>query len=417
MIWLLGGYMWLFVHRPFEVWPWLGELHIERVYMLFTILYWVITVEKRWIYNRLNAAFGLFWIVLLASWLLSPYCSQGSATVEDYFKVAMFYVLVITSVRDERDLKCLVAMYAVAVGLYMAPSLREYGCGRVTWTMGTYRMIGVDSTYNDPNTFAATIVYSLTIAWPLWQARVKKWHGWALLAYVALGVICVLLTGSRMGFVGLCSLALIAVLMSRHRWAIVMLLAFAVPLAWSLLPADRQDRYLTLIDPAYGPANARESAESRWRGWHDGVRLWKQNPLLGVGPGVFGLARGYALQSHHLYGQVLGEMGTLGAVAFGMVVLGFFANYRDMRRICRWQPELQDTFTSRLIQSVTVAVILLLLMGLAGHSLYRYTWLWFGAFQAIGLHCLLRHNEELLESASQPVMGVFESLPGEYDVA
>ncbi len=24
MIWLLGGYMWLFIHRPFEVWPWLG---------------------------------------------------------------------------------------------------------------------------------------------------------------------------------------------------------------------------------------------------------------------------------------------------------------------------------------------------------------------------------------------------------
>ena len=24
MIYLLIGYMWLFVHRPFEVWPWLG---------------------------------------------------------------------------------------------------------------------------------------------------------------------------------------------------------------------------------------------------------------------------------------------------------------------------------------------------------------------------------------------------------
>ena len=21
MIWLLGGYLWLYVHRPFEVWP------------------------------------------------------------------------------------------------------------------------------------------------------------------------------------------------------------------------------------------------------------------------------------------------------------------------------------------------------------------------------------------------------------
>ena len=41
MIWLLGGYMWLFIHRPFKVWPWLGELRVERVYMLVTIFYWL----------------------------------------------------------------------------------------------------------------------------------------------------------------------------------------------------------------------------------------------------------------------------------------------------------------------------------------------------------------------------------------
>ena len=34
MRWLLIGYMFLFIDRPFEVWPWLGDLHIERLYML-----------------------------------------------------------------------------------------------------------------------------------------------------------------------------------------------------------------------------------------------------------------------------------------------------------------------------------------------------------------------------------------------
>ena len=28
MIWLLGGYMWLFVHRPFEIWPVLRQLDL-----------------------------------------------------------------------------------------------------------------------------------------------------------------------------------------------------------------------------------------------------------------------------------------------------------------------------------------------------------------------------------------------------
>ena len=32
------------------------------------------------------------------------------------------------------------------------------------------------------------------------------------------------------------------------------------------------------------------------------------------------------------------------------------------------------------------AVVLLLFMGLGGHNLFRYNWLWFGAFQLIALH-------------------------------
>jgi hypothetical protein len=42
MRWLLIGYMLLFIHRPFEVWPWLGDLHIERIYMLLTIAAWAV---------------------------------------------------------------------------------------------------------------------------------------------------------------------------------------------------------------------------------------------------------------------------------------------------------------------------------------------------------------------------------------
>ena len=30
MIYWLGGYMWLFIHRPFEVWPALGALQVEQ---------------------------------------------------------------------------------------------------------------------------------------------------------------------------------------------------------------------------------------------------------------------------------------------------------------------------------------------------------------------------------------------------
>jgi hypothetical protein len=49
---------------------------------------------------------------------------------------------------------------------------------------------------------------------------------------------------------------------------------------------------------------------------------------------------------------------------------------------------------------VNLTVLLLLLMGLGGHNLYRYTWLWFGAFQAIALDCMRRSAPETAEETT-----------------
>ena len=78
MVWLLGGYMWLFIHRPFEVWPVLGSMQIERGYMLAMIVYWAIAVDKEWTQNRLNLAFLAFGIVMAAAWVFSRHGDLGA---------------------------------------------------------------------------------------------------------------------------------------------------------------------------------------------------------------------------------------------------------------------------------------------------------------------------------------------------
>src|SRR4051812_41773534 len=98
MLYLLIGYMFLFIHRPFEVWPWLGTLHIERVYMISTLLYWAfLQRDKVWVSNRLQYAFAFFWTVFLLAWLLSPFNTpHQQETVESYLKVIVFYLLVLS---------------------------------------------------------------------------------------------------------------------------------------------------------------------------------------------------------------------------------------------------------------------------------------------------------------------------------
>jgi O-antigen ligase len=392
MIWLLSGYMWLFIHRPFEIWPWLGDLHFERIYMIVTIVYWAFFADKFWISNRLNAVFLCLALTILASALTSPFGGDINQTVEDWLKIAVFYVLVISSVHTKEDLKKLGIIFVGVMGLYMLHSFREFMNGRGVYRMDTWRMIGVDSTISDPNAFSATILYALSITYPLWNLAQNKWHKLALFGYVGLSVLCILLTGSRTAFVALCVMSLIVIMYSRHRFIVPLIFIVMAPLIWITLRADLQNRFLTIIDPSYGPKGAESSAEGRAEGFFAGLKLWQTHPLLGVGPGQFGKAVGHGFQAHNLYGQTLGELGTLGTLCLAGIILGIAGNCLNARKLFRMNPSKDNLFLYQFNVAVGVMLVLLLILGWGGHNLYRYNWLWFGAFQSIAVHLMRKEN-------------------------
>jgi O-antigen ligase len=142
-----------------------------------------------------------------------------------------------------------------------------------------------------------------------------------------------------------------------------------------------------LVDPSYGPANAQESAESRQVFFKQAVELWQRSPLLGFGPDSFRIASGTGMQTHSLYGQLFAEVGLAGMITFGAVLMCFVLNARDIARCYAGIPWAERGFPFWLSTSILVAVVLLLVQGLGGHNLFRYNWLWFGAFQAIALKC------------------------------
>jgi O-antigen ligase len=149
-----------------------------------------------------------------------------------------------------------------------------------------------------------------------------------------------------------------------------------------------QDRFLTIIDSSRGPENAQVSAEGRLTGLLDGFKLWERSPIVGVGPGGFGLASGRGYNAHNVYGQVLGEMGTLGAVAFISLLLAFLANAWEARRLGRRLGPAEDAFPAEVSRAVSRTVLLLLLLGCAGHNLYRYNWIWLAGFEVVAVRCL-----------------------------
>ena len=63
------------------------------------------------------------------------------------------------------------------MGVYLAHSFREYLAGRHTYRMGISRMIGVDKTLGDPNSFGASIVFALPFVAALWRSRTRRTLG------------------------------------------------------------------------------------------------------------------------------------------------------------------------------------------------------------------------------------------------
>lgn len=405
MIWLLGGYMWLFVHRPFEVWPSLGALQIERVYMGVMLVAWLCSSSKGWVPNRIHYVLAAFTAALTVSWVISPYMDRPlcTETIENYFKVAVFYVLVLTTVRDEDSLRRLVLMFLGAVGLYMAHSMVEFVHGRYQWRMGIRRMMGVDATFGDPNGFASSLLYSLPFTIPFWTTRPSRRLRSCLVAYTLGVCACIALTGSRSNFVGLAVFTMLFLLATvRRKWLVVVLAGVAgavgLTLAVTVMPEELQNRYLTLIDSSYGPKNAAESAKGRMDGLTYGYQAWGQSPLLGNGPRAFDFATGRMGGAHNLYGQVISEMGTVGALLLAALVVCFALNWLEVRRIYREHPELPRGFSFQVSKAVGLVIVLMLLLGWSGHTLYRYNWQWFAAFQAIAVHCVRRSQ---LQSLSQ----------------
>ena len=406
MPWLLVGYMFLFVHRPFEVWPVLGDLRVERVYMLGMIAAWLATSPKRLVPNLHHAAYAAFAAAVLLAWLMSPWMERSQPLVEDYFKIVVFYALLVTSVRDERSIKIVAVGFLAVMGVYIAHSFREFLGGRHVYRMGIVRLIGVDSTMGDPNSFGASVVFALPFVAALWRAGVGGRLGKLLLTgYAGLSMLCILLTGSRSSLLGLGLWALILVLGSRRRFLYLSLVAAAAPVAFVALPESLQTRFETIVNPDAGPANAKESGDGRIQGFLTGLDLWAANPLTGVGPGAWRPATRSNIESHNLPGQLVGELGSLGLLAFLAVLAGFAVNGLRVRAIRRDHPEWGDHLVFQVASATLVGVVLLLFLGNFGHNLFRYSWLWYGGFLLIARHCAeerLAHLDDAEEGDEPP---------------
>jgi hypothetical protein len=387
MHWLLVGYMFLFIHRPFEFWPALGDMHVERIYVAIVFVVWLLQ-PKRWLPNPQHFAYAAFASAVVGCWVISPYMENGEQVVEDWFKILIFYLLFVTVVHDEESLRKMALGFVFVMGVYMTHSFKEYLGGRFTYRMGISRMIGIDTSQGDPNSFGASIVFALPFALLFWNTSRSKLIRFGVVMYLCLSTGCILLTGSRSSLLGLVLWAMIVILRGRHRWWGVALALVGSPVLFLALPDELQNRFETIVNPEVGPKNAQVSGEGRLEGLVKGYEQLMANPSTGCGPGAWRPATNSKIEAHNLYGQLMGEMGGAGIVTFGAILACFAVNLHWMRRYRLQHPERAGDFVFQLAGAVGMGIFLMLFEGNFGHNLFRHNWLWYGGFLVCARYCV-----------------------------
>lgn len=389
---LVAGYFFLIIFRPFEVWPILEGLHLERLYTLGMLAYALPHMLKNNNYGGLGVSLVLVMIAMLLGGSLSDYSANSNDYTVRYIKMGVGFFIVASLMYNESDIKDLLTIFLVVMLLYVGKSAIEFFVhGRHVYRMGIVRMIAIDKTYSDPNSFGASMVYSLPFAYVIAKSGFfGRRMTMASYCYLGLVSVCIVFTGSRSALV--CSLLYGAMLLwkSNHKVAKGMLSCVALVIVWDVMPEDYRGRFWSIVDSSEYQVNAVESANNRILHLKDGWRLFLEHPIFGIGIGNYPYYNAAGQQLHNLYGKLLGEMGLIGSMTYMTLIICLYRIIRQGQVVTKKLIEMHSAMGGnndndllrfiQLTQSACLSVLLLLLVnGFFGHNLLRYTWWFVGA--------------------------------------
>ena len=417
-LWMTAFYVALFIIRPWEqLFPWLGAIHFERFYILCMLVSVFFTTKKKqlaisWqILTILN-----FLMILILSSLLAIDPSLAWEAVYKYLTLLIFYYILLKVIHTPYDLAFIVVSYVATMTIYLLKAQWEFFVnGQHAFDMGVIRLCGIENTFGGPNNLGMSIIASLPIGLLLWQqkdvitatwpAAWKKGFKRGLQIYGVLSTTSIVLTNSRSSMVGLVVFLLLVILGGNGIGKKIGFLTAGIcflALIWLFMPEENKGRMQTIWAPEEGPANAQASAEGRVEGFKAGMEMFRRFPVLGVGPENFVAYRitnvdGVPLEAHNLAGQVLGEMGTLGGGAFLLMISATLLNCSSIRGMFRKSPSSTAQFLAELAGACRNSVLLLIFLGIFGHNLYRFNWIWLATFSDLAFQ-FMRKKQKLIGS-------------------
>jgi probable O-glycosylation ligase (exosortase A-associated) len=375
--------------QPGELYPYLAPLHLERVVAGLLLIGFIFHGAK-WRFPSPTRWFLAFYGAMILSIPLAFWRGNAAASCFSFLEIVVYVMFATALLTTESKIRWFILTDVLLVDWLGGSALWNYAHGIWQVRMHIDRAIGITSSAGDPNTMAATLLFSIPLSIALMTRTNPIWMRLIGLGSIGMCVVTIVDTGSRGAALGI--VFLIVLLLARRPRNLIIYLPFLIalsPVVWLAIPQQYKARYET-VDHLKND----ESYQNRIKSWRGGIAMFESNPLTGIGAGDYTTANGVKfwpgdgqkryLNAHSLYFKVLGELGLLGVFTFGgYLICVFRLNLRLRRELAARDV---SSFLQALPGTFNIMLLQMLFAGYASHDLYRSMWFVIGAMSAsVGL--------------------------------
>lgn len=371
-VWLPVAYLILIYCKISLYYPFFNAVNSELVFALLVLIRLLVkgdvAIKLSLKYNAINKYLYLFVACVFLSFSVAwNYQYSWDEAVYHFIKVILLYFMVVLSIEDEQDLKIFV-WSLILMYVYLAYEPVYYFINRMggsTHVYGTNYIaeIGILSGHvGAANNMNQMIPISFYLFMGIHKGYLKILAGIPLIIYI----ICLIGTGSRGGVLGFLFFGLCVVYFSKHRIKVGIFAGISAALLFALTGLSST---ASRIDQSSG--------YGRFTGLTHGIEMIKRGNIIGVGPGCFRFARGkyfhWTMEAHNIYGQVMGDLGIPGTIAWFFFIRQIFLNLIESKRRLKAMSMEKSSMYS-LAMALQVSFIVRLFVCMASHSLYFFYW-------------------------------------------
>jgi O-antigen ligase len=279
-----------------------------------------VLVEKRGRpLGTMQAAFGIFVLWSMATFFWTVDYERSRIAIMTMVQLFAFVWLIWEFCSDETRQLSLMQAYVCGA---MASALMTYSA---FWQNEATSYLRYSTPGFDPNDLGLMLALAVPMAWYLAIKEKNFWLRLICLLYLPVSFLAVLLTASRMSFIALLIAYLFLVwsfqrLSALHRFFIFG--GFGA-VCWGLMYVIPQSSWMRLS--TIGQEVGAGTMGGRGSIWKDGLLIFRDNPLFGIGAGAFrtGLLEmhGYEASPHNLFLSIMVSQGLIGLLLFLLVLV------------------------------------------------------------------------------------------------